>query len=84
MGPKWTSLLPQTGDPEISRTILAGTSVISVVDGTDGYASTVRLSNGRDVHADVVVSAIGVHPNAAFLGDEVMRCRLLNAYASVC
>ena len=55
--------------------VYTSTKVESIVPG-HGAPLEVRLSEGRRVPADLVISATGVKPNVAFLKGSGLECRL--------
>ena len=55
--------------------VFTGTKVEAIEPGpTAGSALTVRLSNGKTMQADLVISAAGVRPAIGFLKDSGITC----------
>ena len=55
--------------------VFTGTKVEAIEPGTTtGSALTVRLSNGKTMQADLVISAAGVRPAFGFLKDSGITC----------
>jgi NADPH-dependent 2,4-dienoyl-CoA reductase/sulfur reductase-like enzyme len=56
--------------------VFTATKVESIEAGKDGEALKVKLSNGKTVEADLVISAAGVRPAIGFLKDSGITCLL--------
>lgn len=73
VGPQWTRHLPQ-GNGDAGPLIMeCGTSLDRLITNPAGdeFPVTAVLSNGNMYGADVIISAIGVHPNTEWLAEEV-------------
>ncbi len=58
------------------QTIVTEANTAAIVDGGDGRVEAVRLADGREIAADIVVMAVGIRPNVALAkmaGLEVER-----------
>ncbi|MDO8768544.1 MAG: FAD-dependent oxidoreductase [Burkholderiaceae bacterium] len=54
--------------------VFTGTRVEAIEPGAPGTPLTVRLSNGKTMAADLVISAAGVRPAIGFLQDSGITC----------
>ena len=55
------------------QVILTGADTAEIV-GTDGHVSGVRLKDGREIPADIVVMAVGIRPNVKLAQDAGLHC----------
>ncbi|MBI5717727.1 MAG: FAD-dependent oxidoreductase [Burkholderiales bacterium] len=53
---------------------LGGKDAEAAPQGAEAAPMLVKLSNGRTVPADLVISAVGVRPNIGFLENSAIRC----------
>lgn len=77
VGPEWIRDLglSKEGHYAVSRNVTWKPGIfISEIHSNSNESLNVLLSNDEQVDCDFVVSAIGVKPNAPFLGPEFKRC----------